>query len=382
MIMLPLLLKLKRKINSAFYVTLRLFNYYPFFTHLHGRGEKTSLTEEYELEFTEEEKAFLKICAASYNYCESDFALGHRQKELSIYKLKNVTFFSNTGAIMLDHKLIVESALSVDRLTQTKAFRDFSVLLPLSFRVGNYTTIQHSHWADNNVYHWFIDCFPRLYIITNAIKEPTTVLMWDGIPDYQKHLVGFILNDNPYLKVKYLKKNLKIKIADFYLPSFVTASFSGYLPPRINCWVRENIWNAIGLPRSNAKQRIYISRSKAKSRKILNEKNLLLILERFGFKAVWLEDLDFKQIVELFYTAEAVVSPHGAGLTNILFAQQCSVLELHPANIIKPLYMLLSKGLNFNYTPIIGSDGDNNENFKVPLDKVEGWLLNRYTPSP
>ncbi|MBF8964894.1 glycosyltransferase family 61 protein [Pontibacter sp. FD36] len=369
---------LKRKINSAFYVTLRLFNYYPFFSYLHGRGEKINLTEEYELEFTEEEKAFLKACAASYNYFESDYALGHRQKELSIYKLKDVTFLSHTGAILLNHKLIVESASSVTRLTATKAFRDFSLLIPHTYKDGVYTTIQHSHWADNNISHWLIDCLPRVYIITQLIKEPVTLLMWNGAQSYQKQMLSYLLRDYPHIKLKYISKHQKIKIANFYLPSFVAATFSAYLPPDVSQWLREKLWGGYKIKRNNPIKRVYISRSKARLRRILNERELIALLESFGFITIWAEDLDYKDQIQLFYDAEAVVSSHGAGLTNILFAEKCHVLEFHPAKIMKAHYMLLSKGLNFDYTAIVGSEGDEMECYTVPLSEVEKWLQTNF----
>ncbi|WP_299984566.1 glycosyltransferase family 61 protein [uncultured Pontibacter sp.] len=373
---------LKRKIYSAFYVTLRLFNYYPFFSYLHGRGEKINLTEEYELEFTEEEKAFLKACAASYNYFESDYALGHRQKELSIYKLKDVTFLSHTGAILLNHKLIVESASSVTRLTATKAFRDFSLLIPHTYKDGVYTTIQHSHWADNNISHWLIDCLPRVYIITQLIKEPVTLLMWNGAQPYQKQMLSYLLRDYPHIKLKYIGKHQKIKIANFYLPSFVAATFSAYIPPDVSQWLREKLWDGYRIKRDNPKKRVYISRSKARLRRILNERELIALLESFGFITIWAEDLDYKDQIQLFYDAEAVVSSHGAGLTNILFAEKCHVLEFHPAKIMKAHYMLLSKGLNFDYTAIVGSEGDEMECYTVPLSEVEKWLQTNFETNP
>lgn len=194
----------KRKLNSAFYVALRLVNYYPYYDYLHGRGQKINLTPEYELDFTEQEKVFLKACAASYNYFESDYALGHRQKELSVYKLNNVTFFSHTGIIMINQKLIVESGLSVDRLTRSKAFRDITIMLPRNYKTGIYTTIQHSHWADNNISLWFIDSLPRAYIIANTIKEPVTLLMWKNAHPYQKHTLEYLLKDYPNITIKYI----------------------------------------------------------------------------------------------------------------------------------------------------------------------------------
>lgn len=370
---------LKRKMNSAFYLMLRLVNYYPYYTYLHGRGQKIPLTSEYELPFTVSEKAFLKACAASFNYFESDYALGHRQKDLAAYKLQDVTFFSHTGVIMLDQKLIVESGLSVDRLTRTKAFRDFTFMVPLRYKEGAYTTIQHSHWADNNISHWFIDCLPRVYIIANTIKKPVTLLMWQGAHSYQKQTLEALLKDYPHIQLQYLKKHYKISISNFYLPSFVTSSFSGYLPPDVCHWLREKLWAAYAIERINSKKRIYISRSKAKARRVLNESALLALLERFGFMVVWPEEMDYRQQIQVFYDAEAVVSSHGAGLTNILFAEKCNVLEFHPANIMKAHYMLLCKGLDFEYTPIIGSKGDKYEDFIVPLEEVENWLQSRYS---
>jgi hypothetical protein len=364
--------------NSAFYIALRLVNYYPYYSYLHGIGEKVNLTPEYELEFTAQEKIFLKACAASYNYFESDYALGHRQKELSIYKLEDVTYFSHTGVIMINQKLIVESGLSIDRLTRTKAFRDFTVMLPLRYSNGAYTTIQHSHWADNNISHWFIDCLPRVYIIAKTIKEPVTILMWQGAHDYQKQTLEYLLRDNPNIKVKYINKHYKIRIANFYLPSFITSSFSGYLPPDVCRWLRESIWKNYAITRTNSKIRIYVSRSKAKARRVLNEADLVALLRKFGFQIVWPEEMDYKQQVQLFYDAEAVMSPHGAGLTNILFAERCKVVEFHPAKIMKAHYMLLCKGLNFEYTPVVGTNGNMHEDFEVPLAEVQHWLHSNF----
>ncbi|WP_162427826.1 glycosyltransferase family 61 protein [Pontibacter pudoricolor] len=369
---------LKRKLNSAFYVALRVVNYYPYYTYLHGRGQKINLTPEYELEFTEQEKAFLKTCAASYNYFESDYALGHRQKELSLYKLKDVTYLSNTGVIKMGDKLIVESGLSVDRLTRSKAFRDFTVMLPHSYKRGIYTTIQHSHWADNNISLWFIDSLPRAYILANTIKEPATLLMWKGAAAYQKQTLEYLLKDHPHIRIKYISKHHRIKISNFYLPSFITASFSGYMPPEVSNWLREGVWNSFNIIRTNPKQRIYVSRSKARFRRVINEQELIPVLEKYGFKIVWSEDLSYKDQVQLFYDAEAIVSPHGAGLTNLLFAEKSKVVELHPAKIMKGRYMLLCKGLGFEYTPIIGSPGDDIEDFVVPIEELKNWLQNTY----
>lgn len=367
-----------KRVNNFFYLLLRLVNYYPHFEYLHGRGSRLDLTKDYELEFTPQEKAFLKVCASTYNFFESDYSLGHRQRPLSVFKLKDVTFFANTGIVLLKHKLIVESGMSVDRLTQTKAYRDFSVLIPSNYTTGIYTTVLHSHWADNNISHWFFDCLPRLYILTQLVHEPITLLMWSGAHSYQKQTIDFLLKSYPNIKIKYISKYRKIKISNFYLPSFIQNSYSGYIPPEVCLWLRENLWESFKVIPTNSKSRLYISRSKAKSRRVTNENELMPLLKAFNFEIVKPEDLEYHEQAQLFFNAETVVAPHGAGLTNVLFSKECDVLELHPAKIMKAHYFLLCKSLNFAYTPIIGSSGDENEDFSVNIAEVKEWLLKRY----
>lgn len=374
----PFFKVIKRKLNSAFYMILRLVNYYPYYDYLHGRGEKVNLTPEYELEFTPEEKAFLKAAAASYNYFDPDYALGHRQKELSLYKLRNVTYLSNTGVIKMGDKLIVESGLSVDRITRCKAFRDFTLMWPHSYKTGIYTTILHSHWADNNISLWFIDSLPRAYILAQTVTEPVTLLMWEGAHSYQKHTLEYLLKDYPNIRIKYISKHHRIRINNFYLPSFITSSFSGYVPPEVSKWLREGVWNSYNIKRDNAKQRLYISRSKARFRRALNELEIIELLKHYDFKIIRAEELSYQQQIQEFYDAEAIISPHGAGLTNLLFAENCRVVEFHQANIIKGRYMLLCKGLGFEYAPIVGTNGDEHEDFIVPIDNLKAWLSATY----
>jgi len=53
----------------------------------------------------------------------------------------------------------------------------------------------------------------------------------------------------------------------------------------------------------------------------VNQQEVLQSLRPLGFKPVWLERLPLAQQIELFYRAECVIGPHGAGLTNLLFCR-------------------------------------------------------------
>lgn len=68
-------------------------------------------------------------------------------------------------------------------------------------------------------------------------------------------------------------------------------------------------------------QRIVIMRRRAGRRSVVNQQEVLQSLGPLGFKPVWLERLPLAQQIELFYRAECVIGPHGAGLTNLLFCR-------------------------------------------------------------
>ncbi|MGH7441836.1 MAG: glycosyltransferase family 61 protein, partial [bacterium] len=72
-------------------------------------------------------------------------------------------------------------------------------------------------------------------------------------------------------------------------------------------------------PVPSPRRRVYVSRSKARFRKITNEPALMGLLGRFGFEAVVAEDLDFNEQVRLFSRCSVLLSNHGAGLANLLF---------------------------------------------------------------
>jgi capsular polysaccharide biosynthesis protein len=98
-------------------------------------------------------------------------------------------------------------------------------------------------------------------------------------------------------------------------------------------------------------QRIYISRARASKRKITNEAAVLAVLERYGFRTVYPEDLLLEEQVKLFSRVQYLVSNHGAGLANMLFVPEgACVLELrqqHDAH--RNFYFSLAAALNQKY---------------------------------
>jgi capsular polysaccharide biosynthesis protein len=78
-------------------------------------------------------------------------------------------------------------------------------------------------------------------------------------------------------------------------------------------------------------KRLYVTRSRASCRRIVNHDEVLVTLERHGFSEVSAEGLSVSEQIALFAQAEAVIGVHGAGLANAVFcAPETLLIELQP----------------------------------------------------
>lgn len=83
-----------------------------------------------------------------------------------------------------------------------------------------------------------------------------------------------------------------------------------------------------------ATDRIFISRSSARRRRIANEKDVSSLLERHGFQTVATETLSPDDQRALFAKASVIAGMHGAGLTNTVFARPgATLIELQPPRL-------------------------------------------------
>lgn len=97
-------------------------------------------------------------------------------------------------------------------------------------------------------------------------------------------------------------------------------------------------------------KRIYVSRGNAKRRKVLNESQVILLLKQYGFETVAMDDKTLQDQIHLFANAEAIVAPHGAALTNLLFIRPgTKVIELIPDGYVNNCFYALANYGNAEY---------------------------------
>lgn len=117
-------------------------------------------------------------------------------------------------------------------------------------------------------------------------------------------------------------------------------------------WLRsrivENIEPERTIPHSS---RIFISRANATVRRITNEAETMELLGQWGFERYLPEELSFAEQVTLFSDAEAIVSSHGSGLMNQIFADDATVIE-----IFGPKHGITDPAIEYYLADLLGHD--------------------------
>lgn len=218
-----------------------------------------------------------------------------------------------------------------------------------------------SRWSEN-YYHWMTDIIPRLSMINKLNLRIDIVIINNIVNQFQKDTLRFI-----DLKEKIIEtKNKHI----FEIHNGIIPELDNLNSLNID-FLRKRFKK---LMIKNSPTYIYVSRVSSKVRKIKNEKEFKHSLEKFGIKTVKLEKENFEQQVNLFYNARLIISTHGAGLTNLTFAQPgTKVIEFIPEKRFAKHYVNISNILNLKHY-IIQYKGDSNYNLKVNINNFELFL--------
>ena len=218
-------------------------------------------------------------------------------------------------------------------------------------------------------FHWMCDVLPKLLLIEHLLKEcilliPETLLKF--------HVVNQTLKIFDMKGVQSMSSGSYVQIPNLLVPGY--AAPTGNYNEEIMRRIRKRYTDFYKHTETNLGERIYVSRSRMKKRRIANESEVIPLLESFGFNTIFFEDYTFEQQVSISKNAKILVGAHGAGLTNALFMNpQSSLLEIRQHKDRTNLcYFSLASALDINYYYLFGDPIKNN-----PLNKEDssGELL-------
>lgn len=135
-------------------------------------------------------------------------------------------------------------------------------------------------------------------------------------------------------------------------------------------------------PSLSAPTKLYVPRRH--NRKVLNEPDLLNLLLAHGFIAIDTDALTLREQISYFQSARAIVAPHGAALTNVLFCEPgAHMLELFPREGGSVSFFAMSNAVGLRYSCYMDRDSEpllhdtavfNDVGLNVDLAFVSRWL--------
>lgn len=279
-------------------------------------------------------------------------------------------YTGGTGVSLLlwnEDKIISEATST---MSAPKYFRWDRVKRAKRREIGEY--VSALRYVSNNYYHTIIDNLPRVVALnkySQLYNQKVTLIVPGKLTDVERYCIERLVDDQ--VDIRELDEGYKYKIHNYCFISFATEQFIGYVPE----WYKDEVQKKM-LPKRASKRsrRIYVSRKDAEVRRIKNEEQLIVLLNKYGFEEYELSSHSIDRQIEVFYDADAVVAPHGAGLANMIFSNELSVLELFPTRTIKPNYFFIAKSLGHEYQCITCNAGHINDDFYVDLGKVSNWL--------
>lgn len=198
-----------------------------------------------------------------------------------------------------------------------------------------------SQASGRNYYHSLMDAHPRWGLLIEALGEvkPDHIVVahrsrWDAQLVEMAGLDAYSLIEPV--------KHLSLRADRLLVPALT--NHSTLAPPWITQWLRRTFppGDLRGRPK-----RIYVTRgSTPNTRRFVREAELLRLLEPFGFVRFDPGSVPVQEQIDTFAAAEAIVAPHGAGLTNLNFAAEGTrLLELFAPRYLNAGYRTIAHNI-------------------------------------
>lgn len=303
---------------------------------------------------------------AKYPFPASYPATFRRDKSFDTIKLcefRNVVVSPHTGLFYFPDNTILQE--SVGGLTRILGWGQHihEVLQPYVMHTGEHCLVALPGGVP--YFHWLLEAFPRFLRILETVDSPMILTSANG-PSFVREGISLASN--------LLDRSFPVLESHFPVlasrAGFIQCDdWSGFVHPQIVELMREValfVTNGVEC----ASSRIYISRRRAKLRPMENEEQIENELINMGFKIVIMEDIDLKSKWRALAGASVVVSPHGAGLSNLIACRPgTQVLEIFPPTINNDSFARLCMDLKLSYH-YLRCDSFGNGRFKVDVPEL------------
>lgn len=286
--------------------------------------------------------------------------------ETFICEIPDAFIHAGDGVIVTrDYEVLLQSAVRgiAQQVVPMRKIPKIEKRLP-----GTYVSLLG--WSSRNYSHWLMDIMPRLSALGDMIHN-VRFLVSEPLASYQKEsLALWGIPESSIVPVKdgwYRVENMLLAYAAER--SSITHK---YHMNDVRATFLQKVYGAEYQPKPWRK--VYISRSNAR-RKIVNEREIIPLVQNYGFEIINCEDLTFLEQVKLFSETDVVLGAHGSGMNNQIFGLSgMRVIEIYNPAWLNHCICITSSVLDNVHWHTLGENVDKNYNTKVDIRKIDKLL--------
>jgi hypothetical protein len=308
----------------------------------------------------------------NYRFVMPMHGLTNFVKATMVVSIANARVYSSNGIVVSGNRVVKEFSHTIGKTIDQLTIYN-KIILPIPYKIKGRVLLLSTPGADINYFHWMMDLIPRLRLFEKQglkLDDIDYVLLGHKALAFQLETLNLLkIKIN---KIINLNQQTHVYTKDLIVPSFV--GLSGNMPKSTCLYLRDKFIKR----EIKSTRKIYISRINANSRKIINEEDLIKRLVDKNFEIIRAEKLSFSEQVELFQSAKIVISPHGAGLTNITFCNpNTTIIEIFSPNYINQCFWTIASHCDLNYNYYLGEGivlkedytHNTNQDIKIDTDK-------------
>jgi Glycosyltransferase 61 len=297
------------------------------------------------------------------------------ERPLPLWVLSNVCITGREGGVIFPNGQFVSSTLTFGPVASNFARQgDKYVLKHEPVRTIADPCFLAYRGGYNNYAHWMLEHTAYLYLYTKRFqKDGIKLLLPQELPQYGKDLVALL--QIPESQILWLDNE---PVAAAYVIGCEPAH------PLVQPTVLRESFRAVRdiVPPSAWTDRVlFISRTDAVHRPLLNETELIERLERLGVEIIAPGTHPFKSQAEIFSRVRGVIGEHGAGMANIIFCPAgTKVLELMPEYCVNSAFWSLASTVDLHYGILSGTslnrdDGHSSEPGARGTNWAAPWVI-------
>lgn len=231
--------------------------------------------------------------------------------------------------------------------------------------------------GETGYFHWLSAVMPRLSLVSNRTSFGTLPHLIEPQHGFGRDWLGLVAPD----LVVHRSNQTSVLVRELVFPAPAQVGSSHYARnPELLRHFRQTLREKGVLPplRTAAGRRFYVTRTDAPVRQLINDDALAARLGQIGFERVSLTGMAVRDQIRLFADAATVVSPHGAGLTNVVFCEPgTTVVELMSPARLWSGFKVISRAVGASYAAYVSESfdtaqtervGAGNEDFAVRIE--------------